>query len=121
MSGDRDPDVVFVGAGVNTLGAAYELSRSGWRVLVLERNDEPGGAVRTLELTLPGFRHDIGAMNLNLLVGSPFFRQHREALARKGVELVHADHAVGSVFTGERFLGISTDRAATLRAIGRFS
>jgi phytoene dehydrogenase-like protein len=120
MPGDL-PDVVFIGAGINALGAAYLLSQAGWRVLVVDRNNEPGGAVRTLELTLPGFRHDIGAMNLNLVAGSPFFQQHRDALARKGLELVTADHAVGTVFPGDRFLGITTDQDATLRAIARFS
>lgn len=55
------PDVIVIGAGPNGLVAAAFLARSGFSVLVLEANDEPGGAVRTRELTLPGFRHDLGA------------------------------------------------------------
>jgi len=110
-------DAVFVGAGINTLAAALVLAEAGWRVVVLERAAEPGGAVRTLELTRPGFRHDLGAMNLSGLAGTAFFAAHRAALARHGVALAVADHAFGSVFPGGRFLGVGPDLDATLDAI----
>ncbi|CAN93930.1 putative Phytoene dehydrogenase-related protein [Sorangium cellulosum So ce56] len=56
-----DPDAIVVGAGPNGLTAAAYLARAGFSVLVLEAEREPGGAVRTREVTLPGFRHDLGA------------------------------------------------------------
>ncbi|WP_437641218.1 phytoene desaturase family protein [Sorangium sp. So ce854] len=57
----RDPDAIVVGAGPNGLTAAAYLARAGFSVLVLEAEPEPGGAVRTREVTLPGFLHDLGA------------------------------------------------------------
>jgi phytoene dehydrogenase-like protein len=57
----RAPDAIVVGAGPNGLTAAAYLARAGWSVLVLEAEQEPGGAVRTREVTLPGFHHDLGA------------------------------------------------------------
>lgn len=117
----EQPDVIFIGAGVNSLGASVVLAQQGWRVVVLDRNDEPGGAVRTMELTLPGFRHDIGAMNLSLLAGSPFYAEYGPALARKGLELIVADHPFGSLAHDGRFLGMSTDLEANLTAIAGFS
>ena len=52
-------DAVVVGSGVNGLACAALLGKAGWRVCVLERNDWLGGAIRTAEITRPGFRHDV--------------------------------------------------------------
>ena len=48
-------DAVIVGAGHNGLAAAIHLARHGWKVGVFEAKGEAGGAVKTRELTLPGF------------------------------------------------------------------
>jgi phytoene dehydrogenase-like protein len=67
-------DAVVVGAGPNGLAAAIEMARAGRSVLLLEAEDVVGGAARTLELTLPGFRHDAFSAIYPLGVGSPFMR-----------------------------------------------
>ncbi len=65
---------VVVGAGVNGLSAAVTLARAGVRVEVLEANSTIGGAARTEEVTLPGFRHDTGSSVYPMGKASPFFR-----------------------------------------------
>ena len=119
--GRGDPDFIIIGAGINAPGAALTLSKVGLQVLALERNDQPGGAIRTQELTLRGFRHDIGAMNLGALTRSPFYEEHREALESKGVSIVFADHSAGTVLPNGRFLGVTTDPKKNLEAIAAFS
>ena len=78
-------DAVVVGAGHNGLAAAVHLAAKGWKVAVAEGNAEPGGAVKTREVTLPGFRHDLCAMNLSMFAGSAFFRQYKEDLIANGL------------------------------------
>ena len=114
-------DAVVVGAGHNGLVAAILLAKAGWSVTVLERSDEPGGAIRTTEVTLPGFKHDLYAANLNLFMGSAFFREHGDEVLACGFEPVVAQRPFGSVFPGGRFVGVSTDSAETVAAIRELS
>jgi phytoene dehydrogenase-like protein len=67
-------DAVIVGSGPNGLAAAITLARAGRSVLVIEGRDTVGGGMRTAELTLPGFRHDICSAVHPLGMASPFFR-----------------------------------------------
>jgi phytoene dehydrogenase-like protein len=67
-------DAIVVGAGPNGLVAAATLARHGWRVLLVEAKDRPGGALYSLELTLPGFLHDVGAAFFPFADDSPAFR-----------------------------------------------
>jgi len=66
-----DVDAVVIGAGPNGLVAANLLADAGWRVLVLEAQPDPGGAVRSAELTHPGFVHDLCIAFYPLAMVSP--------------------------------------------------
>jgi phytoene dehydrogenase-like protein len=60
-----------IGSGPNGLAAAIVLAQAGLHVDVYEAEPQPGGAARTLELTLPGFHHDFGSAVHPLAAGSP--------------------------------------------------
>jgi phytoene dehydrogenase-like protein len=108
---------VVVGSGHNGLVTAVMLAKAGWSVTVVERADVPGGAVRTAEVTLPGFRHDLYATNLNLFAGSPFFAEYGAELTARGFELAPSDKPFGSLFPDGGFLGVTTDAAETVERI----
>jgi phytoene dehydrogenase-like protein len=80
------PDAVVIGSGPNGLAAAIALAQEGSSVLVLEAMDEIGGGIRTAELTLPGFAHDVCSACHPMGILSPYFRTL--PLAEHGLEWV---------------------------------
>jgi phytoene dehydrogenase-like protein len=114
-------DAIIVGAGVNSLACAVHLGAKGWRVAVFEQAGAAGGAVKTMELTEAGFRHDWAAMNLSLFAGSGFFKAYGEELAAKGLEFAPVSHCFASVFDDGKWMGVSTGPGETQARIAAFS
>jgi phytoene dehydrogenase-like protein len=114
-------DAVVIGAGHNGLAAAVHLLKRGWSVAVFEQAGEPGGAVKTREITLPGFRHDLCAMNLSMFAGSSFFAAHKDELAAHGLAFAPAADCFASVFRDHTSLGVSKDVEKTVAAIAEVS
>ncbi|MFV1992248.1 MAG: phytoene desaturase family protein [Acidimicrobiales bacterium] len=80
-------DAVVVGAGPNGLGAAITLAEAGVSVLLIDKASEPGGALRSSELTLAGFVHDLGASVFPLAALSPLICS--DATAEHGLKFSH--------------------------------
>ena len=99
----------IIGSGPNGLAAAVVLAQAGFAVEVFEAEAEPGGATRSLPLTLPGFLHDFGSAVHPLAAGSPFFSTL--PLADHGLDWIHGDAPLahplddGSAVILERGLG----------------
>ncbi|WP_460274475.1 phytoene desaturase family protein [Celeribacter sp. ULVN23_4] len=107
-------EILLIGAGINGLVAAAELSLRGKKVRILERGLTPGGAVRTEELTLPGFRHDVAAMNLSMFAGSAFMAAHGAEMAEHGMEFVPVARPFAQALEPGDYVGVSTDLDETL-------
>lgn len=114
-------DVIIIGGGVNGMGAAALLAKRGKKVLVLESNDKCGGAIRTEEITLPGYRHDLFATNLSLFAGGPIMAELKDDLIAAGLEFVPSNKPFCSVFPDGKALGVVQDFAATEANINRIA
>jgi phytoene dehydrogenase-like protein len=89
-------DAIIVGSGPNGLAAAITLARAGRSVCVYEAKETVGGGVRSAELTLPGFIHDICSAIHPLGMASPFFRAL--PLAKYGLEWIQPPAALAHPF-----------------------
>jgi phytoene dehydrogenase-like protein len=92
-------DAVFVGAGINSLAGAALLSKAGWNVCVLEREDVAGGCIRTVDgLTAPGFTHELLASWHPLWTGSPAYAELKPDLDARGLEYMNTELPTASAF-----------------------
>jgi phytoene dehydrogenase-like protein len=91
-------DAVLVGSGINALVAAALLAKAGWQVQVLERGDRLGGAIRTAEITAPGFQHDVFSAWHPLFVGSAAYRELQEDLQARGLTYLNTAVATASLY-----------------------
>lgn len=94
----RTHDAVIVGSGINSLACAALLARAGWSVCVLEREDELGGAIKTAELTEPGFVHDVFSAWHPLWVGGAAHAEVGEELAARGLEYLNTELPTATAF-----------------------
>lgn len=92
----HDFDAVVVGSGPNGLSAAITLQQAGLSVLLVEGKDTIGGGLRTAELTLPGFLHDVCSAIHPMAVISPFFRTL--PLGQHGLEFIYPEVAAAHPF-----------------------
>ena len=109
-------DAVVVGSGPNGLFAAVALAQAGWRVLVLEAASQPGGGLRTEEVTLPGFRHDICSTAHPLATSSPAFAA--VDLRREGLRFAQPEVPLAHPLAPGRSALLHRDVAATAAALG---
>src|SRR3989440_8045849 len=106
-----------IGAGPNGLAAAIVLAQAGLSVDVFEAEPQPGGAARTLELTLPGFLHDFGSAVHPLAAGSPFFSSL--PLGEHGLEWIHSPAPLAHPLDGGRALMLERDLSAAGQWLGQ--
>lgn len=98
-------DAHVIGSGPNGLAAAVVLARAGVKVRVHEAQPTIGGGVRSAELTLPGFVHDVCSAIHPLAPGSPLFqslplREHGLEWVNPPIAVAHPldDGSAGAIF-----------------------
>ena len=113
-------DAVVIGAGPNGLVAANLLADAGWSVVVLEEQDEPGGAVKSGELTeQPGFTHDLFSAFYPLAAASPTLR--RLELERYGLRWRRGSLALAHPAPDGTCASLSMDLDETAASLDAFA
>ncbi|MFN2627488.1 MAG: phytoene desaturase family protein [Gaiellaceae bacterium] len=112
-------DAIVIGAGPNGLVAANHLADAGWQVHVLEAQPRPGGAVKTAELTEPGFRHDSFSAFYPLAAASPAIR--RLELERHGLEWRHGPLVLAHPRADGSCVALSRDLDETAASLDGFA
>ncbi|MGH3041086.1 MAG: phytoene desaturase family protein [Gaiellaceae bacterium] len=112
-------DVVFIGSGINSLAGAALLARAGRRVLVLERNDYLGGAIKTAEITEPGFTHEVFSSWHPLFIGSAAYAELGDELHARGLEYLNTELATGSLFPDGESIFLTTSHEANVEELDR--
>ena len=113
-------DAVFVGSGINALVGAALLSREGWSVCVLEREDRLGGAIRTVDgYTLPGFTHEVMSSWHPLFTGSAAHAELGDELRRRGLEYVNTDLPTATAFPDGEAMFLQTSLEANVAEFDR--
>ncbi|SPE28174.1 Protein p49 [Candidatus Sulfotelmatomonas gaucii] len=105
-----------IGSGPNGLAAAIVLAQAGLQVEVFEAEAEPGGAARTLPLTLPGYLHDFGSAVHPFAAGSPFFSAL--PLADFGLEWIHGEAPLAHPLDDGSAVVLDHDLAKAERLLG---
>ena len=108
------PDHVIIGSGINALVAGALLALKGDRVQLLEREATPGGCLRTEEITLPGFHHDVMAATWVLFMTSPAGAALGPHLARHGFDYCHTPHPTAVLRPNGEALVLTTNRAQNI-------
>jgi phytoene dehydrogenase-like protein len=106
-----------IGAGPNGLSAAITLAQAGLKVDIFEAEPQPGGAARTLDLTLPGYHHDFGSAVHPLAAGSPFFNSL--SLENHGLEWIHSPAALAHPFDDGTVIALSRDLTQAESQLGQ--
>lgn len=117
----HDTDYIIIGSGHNGLVCALKLAQAGHRVLVLEQAQQPGGASRSGEATLPGFTHDLYATNIGLFLGSQIYQEMKTEFHQNGFDLAVSDQPFASVFPDGDGIGVYTDPEKTMEQFRRQS
>lgn len=113
---DKKYDVIIIGSGTNGLAAGIYLTRIGYSVLIIEAASTAGGGMRTKELTLPEFKHDVCSAVHPMGYLSPYFQSLQ--LEKYGLEWIFPEISVAHPLDNEPAVLLSKSVEETADGLG---
>ncbi|KAF2274458.1 phytoene dehydrogenase [Westerdykella ornata] len=119
MGQDPSPSVIIVGAGAGGCATAARLSKCGWHVTVIEKNDFTGG--RCSLIYKDGYRFDQGPSLLLLpQIFHETFRDLGTTMEDEGIQLIKCDSNYKVHFHDNASFTLSTDLARMKVEVERY-
>lgn len=110
-------DAVIIGSGPNGLAAGIYLQQRGLSTLIVEASDSVGGGMRTAQLTLDGFQHDVCSAVHPTGFLSPYFKTLE--LEKFGLEWVFPEASVAHPLDDENAVILYKSIDKTAESLGK--
>lgn len=115
-------DILVVGGGHNGLTVGAYLQKLGFKVCVIEQYHKIGGGVITEELTLPGFKHDPGAVTHTLIRNNPLIKDDELGLINQyGLEYIIPEIPLVAIYEDGSAIFVYKDLEKTVESISQIS
>jgi len=112
----KEYDAIVVGSGPNGFAAAILIQQQGLKTLLIEAKPTTGGGLRSAELTLPGFNHDVSSAVHPLALASPYFS--RLPLAKYGLSFINPTLAAAHPFDNGQAVSLERSVLETALMLG---
>jgi phytoene dehydrogenase-like protein len=116
----KDVDVIVIGGGPNGLEIGAYLSKSGLKVMVLERRHEMGGGLATESVTAPGYLHNTHAVYMMMTEYAPVYSD-LELENKYGLEHIYPSLQVALPLSDGRCICMYSDLERTCASIAKIS
>lgn len=117
----REFDAVVVGSGINSLVCGAMLAKNGWKVCLLERSSYFGGAIRTAEITRPGFLHELYSAWYPLFTAGGAYQALKPDLDARGITFLTAPLTSATLYPDGTSAFIGLDGAANAAELERLA
>jgi len=114
-------DYVIIGSGLNSLVCASLLAKNNNKILVLERNAQLGGCIKTDREMAPGFTIDLMSTSHVQFLTSPAYAELSEDLAKVGMEYCFTQTPTGAITPDGKSIVLTTDNEENMQRIGKIN